>query len=368
MVVASTVAVFATGVVLLFAGPSRATRCCRSTRSASSSGSPSPALHVLGHLPSAAERCGPTTAPHVPRCSWRRAPAPGGCSRWRAALVAGVVLAIVVIPDFGAWLTLAALSPPRLSLTMRIHTALTRVTPRCAGFSARNRWLIAGERRAHRRARRRRRARLPGQDEQGHRRHREGGGHALQDVRLAHHHGRAETHRRRHRARPRKPRRRARNRRLRRNSAPAKESAPAQESAPAEESAPAQESAPSEQEAPPAQEPAPAQEAAPAQQEASRRSSREARDRARPRRQPRRRAAHAGRRSARPWCCASPTRGAAHARAPRSSASWTRSIARAAAFAPTPSSSRVNAARGTSPPRRPAAAGGARARPATPPS
>jgi hypothetical protein len=59
-------------------------------------------LHVLGHLPAVARALG------IGRSRQERltAATPGGAGRWIAiagALVAGLVLAIVLIPDFSAW-------------------------------------------------------------------------------------------------------------------------------------------------------------------------------------------------------------------------------------------------------------------------
>ena len=91
----STVAVFATGVMLLLDGPgSRGRRCSCSTRSASSSGS------------SRSRRtCSGICSSFRPALA-RNRDTGGGSGRAIAlvsAVVAGAVVAVVLLPDFAAW-------------------------------------------------------------------------------------------------------------------------------------------------------------------------------------------------------------------------------------------------------------------------
>jgi hypothetical protein len=102
IVVLSTAAVFVTGVVLLFVGPQHRNPWFELHKVSFIVWVVFMSLHVLGHLPGVARALGigrrgqeaPTTA------------AGGAAGRWIAltgALVAGAVLAIVLIPDFSAW-------------------------------------------------------------------------------------------------------------------------------------------------------------------------------------------------------------------------------------------------------------------------
>jgi hypothetical protein len=108
MLVLSTLVVFASGVVLLFAGPSARATWFPIHKDSFFVWLAFMAIHVIGHLPS---------MPAVLRADYSRHAAPGyeslgGDVTGRAgrtialsgALVAGVVLAILVIPEFGAWL------------------------------------------------------------------------------------------------------------------------------------------------------------------------------------------------------------------------------------------------------------------------
>jgi hypothetical protein len=108
MVVLSTLVVFVSGVVLLFAGPSARATWFPIHKDSFFVWVAFMAIHVIGHLPS---------MPRVLRADYSRYPdyyyeAAGGDVTGRTgrmlalsgALVAGVVLAILVIPEFGAWL------------------------------------------------------------------------------------------------------------------------------------------------------------------------------------------------------------------------------------------------------------------------
>jgi len=102
ILVLSTIAVFATGVVLLIIGPSHGNPWVELHKLTFIVWVVFMSLHVLLHLPAVARALG----------IGRKGPeqlagaAPGAAGRWIAiagALVAGLVLAIVLIPDFSAW-------------------------------------------------------------------------------------------------------------------------------------------------------------------------------------------------------------------------------------------------------------------------
>jgi hypothetical protein len=103
MVVLSTVVVFASGVALLFAGPSSRQTLFPIHKDSFFVWGAFMALHVLGHLPG---------MPAVLRADYGRSAGlssdvTGRAGRMLAlggALVAGVVLAVLVIPEFGPWL------------------------------------------------------------------------------------------------------------------------------------------------------------------------------------------------------------------------------------------------------------------------
>jgi hypothetical protein len=103
MVVLSTLVVFASGVALLFAGPSSRGTLLPIHKDSFFVWGGFMALHVLGHLPA---------MPAVLRADYGRSAGlssdvtgrPGRVLALAGALVAGVVLAILVIPEFGPWL------------------------------------------------------------------------------------------------------------------------------------------------------------------------------------------------------------------------------------------------------------------------
>ncbi|MGD0452225.1 MAG: hypothetical protein ABSB69_01385 [Solirubrobacteraceae bacterium] len=103
MVVLSTVVVFASGVALLFAGPSSRETLFPIHKDSFFVWVVFMALHVLGHLPG---------MPAVLRADYGRSAELSSDVTGRAgrvlalggALVAGLVLAILVIPEFGPWL------------------------------------------------------------------------------------------------------------------------------------------------------------------------------------------------------------------------------------------------------------------------
>lgn len=99
-VVVTTVAVFASGVVLLFAGPVNRNLPLLIHKASFILWIGLTALHVLAHLPGLG-----TTVREAAEVR-EAVGVPGGVSRWLVlvgAIVAGVVLAIVLIPDFHTW-------------------------------------------------------------------------------------------------------------------------------------------------------------------------------------------------------------------------------------------------------------------------
>jgi len=100
--VLTTVVVFVTGVVLLFAGPSHRDPWLMLHKVSFIVWVVFMSLHVLGHLPAVTRALG------IGRTGQEQlaGATPGATGRWIAiagALVAGLVLAIVLIPDFAAW-------------------------------------------------------------------------------------------------------------------------------------------------------------------------------------------------------------------------------------------------------------------------
>jgi hypothetical protein len=109
VVVATTVIVFASGIVLLFLGPKDRGPWVSVHKVSFIAWLVFTALHVLGHLPRVGEFL---RAPFAGGRAPSFAGGDGAAGRWIAlsgALVAGVVLAIVLIPDFAAWTAPGAL-------------------------------------------------------------------------------------------------------------------------------------------------------------------------------------------------------------------------------------------------------------------
>jgi hypothetical protein len=101
IVVATTVLVFVTGVLLLFAGPAHRNPLLELHKVGFIVWVVFTALHVLGHLPGFGGilRAG-TRRPTLPGATL------GSTGRWIAlvgALVGGLVLALVLVPDFHVW-------------------------------------------------------------------------------------------------------------------------------------------------------------------------------------------------------------------------------------------------------------------------
>ena len=102
IVMLTTVVVFVTGVVLLFVGPNHRDPWLMLHKVSFIVWVVFMSLHVLGHLPAVARALGIGRT----RQEQLAGAAQGRIGRWIAiagALVAGLVLAIVLIPDFAAW-------------------------------------------------------------------------------------------------------------------------------------------------------------------------------------------------------------------------------------------------------------------------
>ena len=102
MVVVSTVVVFVSGVVLLFVGPANRGQLVLIHKASFFVWVAFTAIHVLGHLPhlSASLRAVQRERPELPGMQT------GAAGRWISivgALIGGLVLAVVLIPDFSLW-------------------------------------------------------------------------------------------------------------------------------------------------------------------------------------------------------------------------------------------------------------------------
>jgi hypothetical protein len=99
-VVVSTVAVFATGIVLMFEGPAHRDPWLLLHKASFIVWIAFTALHVLGHLPGLGRSLRAGARPHDLSTVQGRA---GRSIALVGALVGGLVLALVLIPDFGLW-------------------------------------------------------------------------------------------------------------------------------------------------------------------------------------------------------------------------------------------------------------------------
>ena len=106
IVVASTLVVFATGILLLIVGPNGRGQYLFLHKASFVIWLAVTAVHVLGHLVDLRRSLRPTHKPNPLSGS-----SPGAAARWLAlagALVGGVVLAIALIPQFAPWAAHAA--------------------------------------------------------------------------------------------------------------------------------------------------------------------------------------------------------------------------------------------------------------------
>lgn len=106
MLVISTVAVFVTGLLLLFGGASSKDQYLEVHKVSFIVWVVFAALHVLGHLPGMPDALRLTRARSGVLASGGALRSPGEAGRWLAvtgALVAGLVLALVLVPDFASW-------------------------------------------------------------------------------------------------------------------------------------------------------------------------------------------------------------------------------------------------------------------------
>lgn len=109
VVVLTTVAVFASGVVLLFGGAALSSPWIEIHKVLFILWLPFTALHVLGHLPQLPASLRLATRSQLEGALGR--PLPGAAGRWltlAGSVAAGVVLALVLVPHFGAWTYYAA--------------------------------------------------------------------------------------------------------------------------------------------------------------------------------------------------------------------------------------------------------------------
>ena len=104
IVVASTVVVFASGVALLLAGPSSRGSLLFIHKASFAIWIACTALHVLGHLSDLPRALGTKREIELPELSGAGNGRAGRILSLSGALVAGLVLAVVFLPEFGPWL------------------------------------------------------------------------------------------------------------------------------------------------------------------------------------------------------------------------------------------------------------------------
>lgn len=105
LVVISTLAVFASGVALLFLGPGSREPLLLIHKASFIVWIAVTALHVLGHLPTLARGLQADYAPAAAGLGQAPAGRAGRLLALAGALTAGVVVAILSIPQFGVWLS-----------------------------------------------------------------------------------------------------------------------------------------------------------------------------------------------------------------------------------------------------------------------
>jgi len=104
MVVASTVVVFGSGVALLLAGPSSRGSLLGIHKASFAVWIAFMGLHVLGHLADLPKALGPRREVELAELSGGGSGRVGRILSLSGALVAGLVLAVVFLPEFGPWL------------------------------------------------------------------------------------------------------------------------------------------------------------------------------------------------------------------------------------------------------------------------
>jgi hypothetical protein len=109
MVVLSTVVVLVTGVWLLFAGPSSRDSLLPIHKDAFIAWALFTSIHVLGHLPGLGSVLRADYGPREARWSGDVTGRSGRILSLAGVVVAGAVLAIVLIPEFGPWLHSSAI-------------------------------------------------------------------------------------------------------------------------------------------------------------------------------------------------------------------------------------------------------------------
>ena len=106
VVVATTVAVFVSGIVLMLVGPANRSTSLLIHKATFIAWVVFMALHVLAHLPAIGQALRGVRIGAERGASALSSAGSGGAGRWIAlagAIVGGLVLAIVLLPDFGVW-------------------------------------------------------------------------------------------------------------------------------------------------------------------------------------------------------------------------------------------------------------------------
>jgi len=104
LVVLSTLVVFASGLVLLLGGPSTRATWLPIHKDSFFVWLALTAVHVLGHLPQVAGGLRADYGPAIERLDHGAPGRSGRALALASALVLGAVLAVVLIPEFGAWI------------------------------------------------------------------------------------------------------------------------------------------------------------------------------------------------------------------------------------------------------------------------
>jgi hypothetical protein len=104
MVVLSTLVVFVTGLILLFGGPRTRATWFPIHKDSFFVWLAFTAVHVLGHLPQVGHSLRADYGPAIEREDYGAPGRSGRAIALASAIVLGLVLAVVLIPDFGAWI------------------------------------------------------------------------------------------------------------------------------------------------------------------------------------------------------------------------------------------------------------------------